>query len=187
MAYQETEVQTPQDPEYEAFLAAMDDGDEEESPVVAEAEAEAEEEDEKAAKAHQAERSAVEELRAELKAKEIEETFEKSASDDEKHLLAIYRKGDESPAQLKKLMQLVHTKVQEAHKDPEEVEEEIESKAAEMAKESYGAGPISTKRQKVDEEAELIKVIERGGPESDKALARALFANDSVIGPYLND
>ena len=185
MAAEETEVQTPQDPEYEAFLAAMDD--EEEDPVVAEAEEEAEEEDEKELKAKKTERNAVEELRAELKAKEMEEKFEKSASDEEKQLLAIYRTGDESPAKLKKLMQLVHTKVQEAHKEPEDVEDEIEAKAAEMAKESYGAGPITTKRHKVDEEAELIKVIEKGGPAGEKALAKALFANDSVIGPFLQD
>lgn len=171
--------------EFGKYLDELEEEGEEVAAAVADAEAEAEEAEEKEAKQRKTKEAKEYVTKDEYEVSKLDDKFEKDASDEEKELLAIYRRGDENPAQLKKLMQLVRTKVQEAHKKDEPAEEEVEEAAAAIAAERYGAGPISTKRQKVDEEQELIDSIKKGGPNMDRLVAEALFADDPVIGPFL--
>jgi hypothetical protein len=129
------------DAEAEDWLAqALAEEDENESGVVAEAEREAEEQDEKEAKGHQVAYLTKEEYRAEREIEKLDKTWEANASEVEKNLVAIWRRGDETPAQLKKLMQLARTKAAETAPSAEEVEK----KAAEIAQNELGVGPIAT-------------------------------------------
>lgn len=171
--------------EFGKYLEELEDEGEEVAASVADAEAEADEAEEKEAKQRKAKEAKEYVTKDEYEVSKLDDKFEKSASDEEKELLSIYRRGDENPAQLKKLMQLVHTKVQEAHKKDEPDEEAVEQAAEELAAERYGAGPISTKRKKVDEEQEIIDAIAKGGPGMDRLVVQALFADDPVIGPLL--
>jgi vacuolar-type H+-ATPase catalytic subunit A/Vma1 len=123
------------DSDYDQFLATL----EEEDPEVAEAEEHAEEEDETALKlARRAQREA-EAIRDEYRADKLVDDFNKVANETAKTLFEIYRKKDMDETQLKAAMQLAMTKAQEAAPKPEDVE----ARAAEMAQEAYGAGPIT--------------------------------------------
>jgi hypothetical protein len=73
---------------------------------------------------------------------DIEQGFEKHASETAKRVLATLRTGDETPKQLKAKMELASVKAKEID-GLETPKEDVETKAAELAKEAYGVGPIS--------------------------------------------
>jgi len=159
---------------------------EEDEGIVAEAEREAEAEDEKAAKASHTEYVTRSEYAAEKELEKLESTFAAHASDEEKELLAIYRTGDEAPKQLKRLMQLAHTKAAEAKKAPDP--EEVEKKAAELAQNMIGTSPLSggvgaetpEERQRTDLWG---RVAESGDPQ---ALVTLLAEDSEFISKVLN-
>jgi len=114
---------------------------------VMEAEAEADHEDEREEEQKVARKTEQFVTKEEFQIEKMEASFEKNASDEAKELFSIYRMGDESPAQLKRIMQLAVTKADETAKRKGVPEEEVErvasEKAAKMAQDEYGVGPIS--------------------------------------------
>jgi hypothetical protein len=99
----------------------------------------------KALKAAKTALKATSELKNEMKVEKILDRFEASATEEEKRLLGIYRRGDEDPKQLQGLIDLVQTKTKEAAKDDED-DEAATKKAEEIAREAYGVGPLQTGR-----------------------------------------
>jgi hypothetical protein len=85
----------------------------------------------------------VDTLVKEKQTEEIIDKFMAGASEDAKRLFGIYRRGDEDPKQLKAIMELAVVKAGEAAPASEEVEEQAEKKATQMARDAYGVGPIS--------------------------------------------
>jgi hypothetical protein len=137
MAAEETEVQVDsEDAEYDKWLAALEEDDEEE---VTEAEVQAEHEDDKALKVARSTQKVVSEYITEQKVEDMKDKFLSSASDTAKELFAIYCTGSEDPKQLKRIMDLAKTKAAETEVDPEAVEKAATRKAAE----AYGVGPIA--------------------------------------------
>lgn len=86
----------------------------------------------------------VEAFITEQKVEDLVDKFMAKAPEDAKKLFTIWRKGDEDPKQLKAMMELANVKAQEtAAAAAPDIEEEAEKKAAQIAAEQYGVGPIS--------------------------------------------
>lgn len=89
------------------------------------------------------------------------DAFMAEASETEKRLFAIYRKADMDDKQIDGLIELVKVKTTEAETDEEA--DEVEEKAAELAQQMVGAGPLRQgARIKPDKEAELMERIAMG-------------------------
>ena len=138
---QEVQTETTEDAGYQEWLASLE---EDEQPEAAAAEEEVEHEEVAAMKVAKAAAAKSDKLERDMKVGEIERKFDSGASEDAKHLVDIWRKGDETPEQLKKLMQLAEAKAAETAAenapDPEAVEKAANEKAAEIV----GAGPLGT-------------------------------------------
>lgn len=175
------EAQVAEVAEFGSWLDELEaEGEEKVSAVVAEAEEEAEEADEREAKKRKDAAKYI--TKDEYELEKLDSRFEASAPEEERELLAIYRRGDENPAQLKKLMQLVHTKVQEAHKKDEPDEDVVEAKAADIAAKRYGAGPIDTSQRVVPEDEWEVgrKRVREGDMHTAFAMFNALPGNGEV-------
>lgn len=156
----ETAVDTfDEDEEFEKWLAEAD----EEEDMQESAEVEYVKEDDKALKtAIETKRMVAKHFKEERVEKKVD-AFLASASDTEKELFAIFRKGDEDDKQLDRLIELVKTKANVAEgKIAGEIDEEVEGKAAEMAQEMIGSGPLKQgARIKPDPEAAEREMLER--------------------------
>ena len=122
-------------------------------------------------------------LIAEKKTDEMVDEFMARAPEGAKDLFSIWRKGDEDPKQLKALMELANVKDQEtAAQTAPVIEEEAEQKAAEIAREQYGVGPISSAQQgpaltpEQRQYAEYVEKVEKSG---DAKALLSLLSEDS--------
>ena len=172
-----TEVVENEDESYDAWLAALED-DEEDAP--AEAEVKAEHDDDKAMKVARKTQKVVTEFVTEEKIKSIDERFGATASDDAKRLVAIWRRGDEDPKQLKALMELAKTKTAETAPDPEAVEKE----ATRKAREAYGVAPLAQGTAvEPDEWEEARERVRRGDTRQAFAMWNSLPGSGVVSTP----
>jgi len=145
---QNTEVvEETADAEYASWLASLEEDDE---PEVAAAEAEVEHEEVAAMKVAKAAAAKSDKLERDIKVSEMERKFESGASADAKRIYDVWRKGDETPEQLKKLMQLAEAKASETA--PQVDEETVEKVAAQRAQSAYGVAPLDTSQQVVPED-----------------------------------
>lgn len=101
-------------------------------------------EDQQAQKQEKAKKSQAEEEGVVTRTEYLADKFLDSASEEEKRLFAIYRRGDEDPRQMRAIIELAQTKAAEASKAlSAEVEEKAEEKATQIAADQYGVGPIT--------------------------------------------
>jgi hypothetical protein len=136
MAAEEAEVQVDsEDAEYDKWLSALEEDDEE----VTEEEVKAEHEDDRELKRLAHRQDKIIERMTEQEAASMKDKFMAEASDTAKELFAVYCIGDENPKQLKRIMDLAKTKAAETEVDPDAVEKA----AAKKAQEAYGVAPIS--------------------------------------------
>lgn len=108
--------------------------------------------------------------------------FSEKASEEAKRLFDIYRRGDEDPKQLKALMELAVVKAKEAAPVPEEVEQQAEKRADEIAKEHYGVGPLASGGpvpEMTPEEEQRNALFRRVQAEGDPRALLGLLAEDS--------
>jgi hypothetical protein len=104
----------------------------------------AEREDQQHQKHEKAKKAEREEDGVVTKAEYMADKFLASASATEKTLFGIYRHGAETPDQIRRAIELARTNAAEAEKaTSKEVEEQVEQKAAEVASEAYGVGPLA--------------------------------------------
>jgi hypothetical protein len=126
--------------EEQEFAQWLDELESEEDKAVAVAERE----DKQAQKTDHQQKAKHEEEGVVTRSEYIADKFLSDATDDEKRIFAIYRKGDEDPRQMSALIDLARTKVAEADKTlSAEVDEKADRLADEKAKDAYGVGPIS--------------------------------------------
>lgn len=178
---EETEVTAEETDEFGKWLDELADDDE-----PSDAEVKAEHEDSKALKVAQQTKKVVTEFITEQKVDDMTEKFLATASDTAKELFAIYRTGDEDPKQLKRIMDLAMTKAAETEKPEPEVDEEVvEAKAAQMAKDAYGVGPIAGGRASTpdDEWASARARVRRGDTHTAFAMFESLPGNGEVTVP----
>ena len=151
----ETEVQSAEteDDEYQKWLASLE---EDEQPEEVAAEEEQEHEEVAAMKIAKAAAAKSDKLERDLKVSEMERKFEGGASEDAKRILDVWRKGDETPDQLKKLMQLAEAKATETAPS---VEEKVAEAAKEEAKRAYGVSPLQ--QGEIVQEDEWAKAREK--------------------------
>lgn len=180
---QTAEVVESEDEDYDKWLAALED-DEDDAPE--EAEVKAEREDDKALKVARTTQKVVSEYITEKKVDDMKEKFLAEASDTAKELFAIYCTGDETPKQLKRIMDLAKTKDAETQKTDaatdEEIAEQAEKKAAQIARESYGVSPLPSGRAIPDQTPDQHRYDEafsRVSTKGDPMALLGLMAEDS--------
>jgi hypothetical protein len=104
----------------------------------------------------------------EEKSEKMINEFMTSASDNTKFAFNVLLRGDETPAQLKKVMEAATQKglaLDEKENPPAPTEDEVDKKAEEkaekIAKDAYGVGPIQSGRPP-DEREELLDRVAKG-------------------------
>ena len=165
MADEET-VEQETEEEVDPILAALlaDEPEEEYEEEAAEVEAKYAKEDEKVtARLRQVEeRLSAEET--ERKREKAIDHFNSTASQDAKDWLSVMMTGKEDLKQLKGLMELANQKAKTIADEREQEQKEVEERAAQMAAESWGTGPIKGGKTRTldDEEKEAIEKIAKG-------------------------
>lgn len=130
------EVDTPigdDDDDFTRWLAELED---EETAAVAP-------EDDKALKVAQQTKKVVSEFITEQKTEEMVDKFLAEASQDAQDLFTVYRTGDESPKQLRRLMELAVAKASQI-KGGDDVERRAQELADKKAREDYGVAPVGS-------------------------------------------
>jgi hypothetical protein len=158
----EAAVQEPEEDEDDLLAALLADDDDDEPE--AEVEEKYERDDRKLEKKLKAVTEIVAKNERQKQADHIYDSFMAEASDTEKELFGLYADDDMTPAQMKKVIDHAKRKAA-ALAPPEDVdaEEEVNKRAAQIAQQRWGAGPIRADAgKKVDEEAELMDRIAKG-------------------------
>lgn len=176
---EETTVVATED-EDAAFEAWLNEEDEEEE-VQESVEKEYAKEDDRALKTAKETKQMFAKYVKEERVEKKVDSFLDAASDTEKELFAIFRKGDEDEKQLDRLIELVKTKANVAE-GKFVSEEEIEEKAAEKAAEAVGPGPLRQgARTKTDPRAERYEKIRQGDVH---ATVEEFFEGDPIMGKF---
>ena len=174
------DIDETEDAELDALLAEY--GDDDEAPEVTAAEEKADHEDEKARHQNVEAITRVEKLERDLKMRDLEDAFEKAATDDERRILSVLREGDETPEKLAKKMQLSKTKAAELAPQNDEVDKLASQKAAQI----IGSGPIPVgeKEPERDPRADLFEKVQKDG--DPLALVQLLSEDSEFISAVLN-
>ena len=129
------QVVTPDEEAFGSWLAGLETDEAEEPEPI--------EEEDPVLIAKQTKRE-LDEMKMEKRTDDMMDEFVKKAPEEAVQLVSIWRKGDETPEQLKKLMELANVKAHETAVASEpEIEAKAEEKAAKLASEQYGVGPIA--------------------------------------------
>ena len=172
--------------EEQEFAQWLDELESEEDKAVAVAERE----NQREKKVEQAKKAEHEETEVVTRSEYLADRFLESASEDEKRLFTIYRRGDEDPRQMQAVIDMAKTKAAEAAKTlSTEVDEKAQERADEIAADAYGVGPLSNSRQEAipPEQQQYQDLWGRVQKEGDpKALVSLLAEDSTFIDAVLN-